>query len=143
MCSWNFSALALEHVEARTPLAAALGALLSDASISIAAGLTEDPAHVSDPIALPHGMTNEESAGRLAEMATVVAAAAQATSLIEARRVLSTVFGIEIDEIRAREKATVRRNPLNPALRSGHAAAIGAALGAPDAVKTTRSHGGR
>jgi hypothetical protein len=143
MCSWNFSALALEHVEARTPLAGAFGAALSDASTSIAAGLTEDPAQVSDPIGLPDGMTNEESAGRLTQMATIVFAAAQAGTLIEARRLLSTLFGIEIDEIRARERATVRRNPLNPALRSGDGAAVGAALGTSDPPKTTRSHGGR
>lgn len=143
MCSWNFSALALEHVEGRAPLAGALGTLLSDASRSIAVGLTEDPAKVADPISLPDGMTNEESAARLAQMAMIVAAAAEAASVSEARRVLSTLFGIEIDEIRAREKATVQRNPLNPALRSGDAAAIGAALGTPDMRKTTRSHGGR
>ena len=143
MCSWNFSALALGHVDDRAPLAGALSALFSDASASIAAGLTEDPAKVSDPIALPDGVTNAESAERLAQMGTIVSAAAQAASLTEARRVLSALFGIEIDEIRAREKATVRRNPLNPALRSGDAAAIGAALGTPDPPKTTRSHGGR
>lgn len=143
MCSWNFSALALAHVEVRAPLAAALSALFSDASRSIATGLTEDPAEVAGPIGLPDGMTNEESARRLAQMATIVAEAAEAGSITEARRVLSGLFGVEIDEIRAREQATVRRNPLNPALRSGDAAAIGAALGTAEPPKTTRSHGGR
>jgi len=142
MCSWNFSALALEHVEDRAPLSRALGDLLSDASKSIASGLTPDPAKVSDPIGLPDGMTNEESAARLSQMASIVSTAAQAGSLSEARRALSSLFGLEIDEIRAREKAAVRRNPLNPALRSGDAAAVGAALGTPDPPKTTRSHGG-
>jgi hypothetical protein len=141
MCSWNFSALGLEHVEARAPLAGALAALFSDACKSIAVGLTQDPAKVADPIALPDGMTNQESARRMAQMATIVSAAAHAVSLTEARRTLSAVFGVEIDEIRAREKATVRRNPLNPALRSGNTAAIGAALGTPDRHKMTRSHG--
>lgn len=143
MFSWNFSALALEHVADRAPLSRALGDLLSDVSRSIATGLTPDPAKVSDPIGLPDGMTNEESAARLAQMAAIVSAAAQAGSLSEARRVLSSLFGLEIDEIRAREKAAVRRNPLNPALRSGDAAAVGAALGMPDPPKTTRSHGDR
>lgn len=143
MCSWNFSALALEHVEDRTPLAGALGALFQVASESISIGLTEDPAKVAEPIALPDGMTNIQSAARLSEMASIISAAANASSLVEARRVLSPLFGIEIDEIRAREKATVRNNPLNPALRSGDTVAIGTALGTIDPPKATRSHGGR
>ena len=143
MCSWNFSALALEHVEIRSPLSGSLSALFSNASLSIAAGLTNDPAGVAGPIGLPDGMTNEESARRLALMAAFVDEAAQASSRAEARRALSNLFGLEIDEIRAREKATIRRSPLNPALRSSDAAAIGAALGMPDPPKTTRSHGGR
>ncbi|HEY4280560.1 MAG TPA: hypothetical protein VGM91_20230 [Conexibacter sp.] len=143
MCSWNFSALALEHVELREPLAAGLTALFADASESIAAGLTKDPARVADPIALPDGVTQADSARRLARMVTIVSGAAQASSLIEARRILSAMFGVEIDEIRERERDAVRRSPLNPALRSGDAAAVGAALGTPGPVKTTRSHGGR
>lgn len=142
MCSWNFSALALEYVEDRGPLAPSLAALFADASASIGAGLTKDPAHVADPIALPDGMTNEESARRLAQMASVLEGAAEADNLGEARRVLSALFGIEIDEIRARNQSVVRNNPLNPALRSGNAAAIATALGAPELSKTTRSHGG-
>jgi hypothetical protein len=67
MCSWNFSALGLEHVSERAPLAGALAALLADASTSIAAGLTEDPAKVAEPIALPSGVTNPQSAERLAQ----------------------------------------------------------------------------
>lgn len=142
MCSWNFSALGLEHVSEREPLATAMAALLADASASIAAGLTEDPAGVADPIALPNGVTNEQSAGRLAQMARIVHAAGGAPSLTEARRILSALFGVEIDEIRARHQSVTRSSPLNPALRSGDAAAVGAALGVPELRKTTRSHGG-
>lgn len=142
MCSWNFSALGLEHVSERTPLARAFATLFSDASASIAAGLTEDPAKVADTIALPDGVTNRDSSERLAQMARIVAAAAEAPSLTEARRILSTLFGVEIDEIRARHQSVTRSSPLNPALRSGNAAAIGAALGMPAAAKATRSHGG-
>jgi hypothetical protein len=129
-------------VSEREPLATALAALLADASASIAAGLTEDPAGVAGPIALPDGMTNEESAERLAQMARIVHAAAEAASLAEARRILSSLFGVEIDEIRARHQSVTRSSPLNPALRSGNTAAVGAALGAPELKKTTRSHGG-
>lgn len=142
MCSWNFSALGLAHVREREPLATALAALLADASTSIAAGPTEDPAGVADPISLPDGMTNEQSAERLAQMAHVVHSAAEAASLTEARRILSALFGVEIDEIRARHQSVTRSSPLNPALRSGDAAAVGAALGVPELKKTTRSHGG-
>lgn len=143
MCSWNFSALGLEHVSERGPLARALATLFSDASASIAAGLTQDPAKVGDPIALPDGVTNHDSSERLAHMGRIVAAAAEATSLTEARRMLSALFGVEIDEIRAKHESVTRNSPLNPALRSGNAAAVGAALGLPSAAKATRSDGGR
>lgn len=142
MCSWNFSALALEHVKQRLPLARGLAALFADASTSIGAGLTDDPAGVADPIALPGGMTGAESGLRLAQMAAVVDGAARASNLAEARRGLSALFGVEIDEIRARQQSAVRNSPLNPALRSGNAAAIATALGVPELRKTTRSHGG-
>lgn len=142
MCSWNFSALGLEHVSGREPLATALAMLLTDASTSIVEGLTEDPAGVAARIALPDGMTNEQSAERLAQMARIVHAAAEAASLAEARRILSTLFGVEIDGIRARHQSVTRSSPLNPALRSGNAAAVGAALGVPELKKPTRSHGG-
>ncbi len=142
MCSWNFSAQALTHGEARGPLASALAQLLEDASLSIRRALTPDPAGVADPIALPAGMSNLESAARLHAMSEIVKAAPTATSLAEARRILSGLFGIEIDEIRAREKAIVHRSPLNPALESGDAAKVGAALGVPAMEKKTRSHGG-
>lgn len=143
MCSWNFSALALEHVDERRPLAPALAGVFADASTSIAAGLTEDPAKVAEPIALPDGMTNQQSAERLSQMGAIVGAAAEAPSLTEARRILSSLFGTEIDEIRAKHQSVTRNSPLNPALRSSNAAAIGAALGTPDPPKTTHSHGGR
>jgi hypothetical protein len=142
MCSWNLSALALIHVEERTALASALASLLWEASESIAVRLTPDPARVADPIALPRGVTNAQAAERLGRMAMSVAAAANATSLLEARRILSPVFGTEIDEIREREKFAVRRNPLNAALRTRDAAAVGAALGTVEPPKLTRSHGG-
>lgn len=119
MCSWNFSALGLEHVSERAPLARALATLFSDASASIAAGLTEDPAKVADPIALPDGVTNHDSSERLVQMARIVAAAAEAPSLTEARSILSTLFGVEIDEIRAKHQSVTRDSPLNLALRSG------------------------
>lgn len=142
MCSWNVSAIALSRVDTRGPLASSLAAFLTALSHDIAAGLTDDPAHVAGPISLPDGMTNELAASRLQEMANVVARVSEAANQFEARRILSTLFGVEIDEIRAREKNVVRAHPLNDALRSRNAAGVGAALGAK-VVKPTRSHGGR
>lgn len=143
MCSWNVSAIALDRVGERGPLAASLAAFLQAAANDIARGLTDDPAHVAGPISLPDGMTRAIASQRLSEMADIVSRAASATNLVEARRILSALFGVEIDEIRARERNVVRTNPLNPALRGKDVAAVGAALGASDPVKRTRSHGGR
>jgi hypothetical protein len=76
-------------------------------------------------------------------MATVVGDAAHATSLAEARRILSPLFGVEIDNIRARERMNVRREPLNDALRGGDAAKVSTALGSSALLKRTRSDGDR
>lgn len=138
LCSWNFSAIALEHVTERAPLASSMATLFDNAAASIAAGPTPDPAGVADPIALPDGMTRAEARARLSQMGHVMWDVAHATSL---KRVLSFLFGVEIDEIRARQHEAVRRHPLNPALQARDAAAIGAAAGLTQAPKVTRSHG--
>lgn len=144
LCSWNVSALALDSIKERVPLARGLTASLGYASKSIAEGLTEDPAEVADPIKLPDGMTHETAAQTLEFMAAVIAEADQADSLFEARTILTKLFGVEIEEIRSQHVNLTRKHPLNPALRSGNHAAAAAALGvAEEARKTTRSHGGR
>jgi hypothetical protein len=141
MCSWNVSALALNTVTERAPIASALGTSLSDSATAIAQGLTEDPAGVAGPIKLPDGCTNQHSASRLGRMAQVVLAAAEARSLHEARELLEPLFAVEIESIRSRERNRVTRNPLNAALRSGDQLAVGSALGVAGALKPTRSHG--
>jgi hypothetical protein len=142
ICSWNLSALALDHVDERQPLATAVAASLNDAAQSIRAGLTDDPAGVAGPIPLPDGATCTGTAERLAAMGAVVEQAAAAGSLAEARRLLSALFGVEVDAIRARERNAVRRAPLGDALRRRDGAGVAGALGATVPIKPTRSHGG-
>lgn len=142
ICSWNLSALALTHVTDRQPIASAVAASLHLASRSIARALTADPAGVAGEISLPGDTTQEQTSQRLAEMASLVHEAACATSIAEGRRLLTPLFGVEIDSIRARQRAEVHRQPLNDALRSRDYAAVGTGLGALTQVKPTRSHGG-
>jgi hypothetical protein len=143
MCSWNLSALALETVTERVAIAAALADAFSAASSSIARQLTDDPAGVAGPIHLPDGITREYASRRLGEMGLIVAKAAESDSIFEARTLLTPLFGVEIDNIRARERNTVTRNPLNSALKQGDRAAVTSALGANTLVKPTRSDGHR
>ena len=140
ICSWNLSALALGIVAERGPIADVLAQTLAASAASIARELTEDPAHVAGEIALPDGMTREVTSQRLGAMAGIVEQAAAAGSIAEARRILSPLFGVEIDNIRAREQLVVTREPLNRALRGGDRAGIAAALGART-LKPARSDG--
>jgi len=141
--SWNLSALALGHVIERQPIATAVADAFTTAGASIARKLTEDPAGVAGPIQLPDGVTRTDAADRLGEMGVMVRQAAHAGSIMEARRLLTPLFGVEIDDIRARERNAVRREPLNAALRRGDQAAVTAALGAGATLKPTRSDGDR
>lgn len=143
VCSWNLSALALGTVTERSAIAAALADAFSAASSSIARQLTDDPAGVAGPIQLPEGHTQEETSRRLGEMGSIVARAAVAGSIFEARSTLTPIFGVEIDNVRARQRNTVTRNPLHSALKRGDLAAVTSALGASTAVKPTRSDGDR
>jgi hypothetical protein len=142
ICSWNLSALALDIVTERHPIADALAQTLAASAASVARELTEDPAHVAGKIALPEGMTRATTSQRLGAMAAIVERAAAAKSIAEARRILSPLFGVEIDNIRARERLAVTREPLNQALRRRDRAGIAAALGAPT-LRPTRSDGDR
>lgn len=137
MCSWNLSALGLELVDDHRPLAEGLIEFLSDASASIAGGLTEDPSSVVDePIKLPDGVTCGVAARRLGEMAEILEAAGAANSRAGARAHLAQLFGQEIDAIRSRDK-----QQLNRGLRNRDGTAMSSALGLPHAMKPTRSDG--
>jgi hypothetical protein len=143
MCPWNLSALALDLVSEKKPLATALAEFLEGASDEIAYGLTEDPAHVADPIKLPDGVSTETASIRLAEMGEIVRLSIQAESVAEARRVLSSLFGVEIDEIREREERARRNDRLKRGLVAGDSAAVGLALGAGTPSKAMASDGDR
>ena len=138
MCSWNLSAIALDYVDEERPTAAGLAGLFADAASSIATGLTEDPSPVvQDPIKLPDGVTCAMASERLEEMAAIVTAAMAARSRAGAREQLKSLYGDEIDAIKARE-----REQLNRSLAAGgDSAALGSALHLPHAPKQTRSDG--
>ncbi|MCW3020023.1 MAG: hypothetical protein JWN10_2331 [Solirubrobacterales bacterium] len=138
MCSWNLSALALEHIAETRPIGEALAGFLDDAAASIQVSLTEDPSPaIERPIGLPDGVTQALAAERLHEMADILATAAGMASAAGARAELQQLYGVEIDSIRERQ-----RSILNRAFRSpSAAAATAAAISLPAPVKPTRSHG--
>jgi hypothetical protein len=86
-------------------------------------------------------MTRGHASQRLAEMATLVYQAANAGSIADARRLLSPLFGNEIDSIRERDRDRVSSHPLNAALQRRDYAGAAAALGASELIKPARSHG--
>jgi hypothetical protein len=138
MCSWNLSALALEHIAETRPIGEALAGFLNDAAASIQVSLTEDPSPaIERPIGLPDGVTQAVAAERLHEMADILATAVGMASAAGARAELQQLYGVEIDSIRERQ-----RSILNRAFRSpSAAAATAAAISLPAPVKPTRSHG--
>jgi hypothetical protein len=140
MCSWNLGALSLAIVLERRALAAALAEFFNGASMAIAQGLTADPAKVSDPIALPDGVSLRMASARLAEMAGIINEARSARSDFAARHALAPLFGVEIDAISQRERR-ITKHPLNGALRSRDPIAIGTAAGAAVPLKRTVSDG--
>ena len=137
MCSWNLSALALEHVTEIRPIGEALAGFFADAAASIHIALTDDPSPVIErPIGLPDGVTQALAAERLYEMSNIIATAAGMASTAGARAELEKLYGTEITAIRESQKSL-----LNNAFRTSNAAAAAAALRAPSPGKMTRSHG--
>jgi hypothetical protein len=136
MCSFNIEALALELVAETAPIAPALAEFLLASAEEIAVSLTEDPAGVSGPIKLPDGITQATASHRLAELGAIVAASLGASSEAEARRILSAVFGPQIDAIRDSE-----RGRLHDALDNRDGAGIATLLGSPRPHKPRRSFG--
>lgn len=137
MCSWNLSALALEHVTEIRPIGEALAAFLADAASAVQIALTEDPSPVVErAISLPDGVTQAFAAERLYEMSDIIASAAGMASTAGARAELEQLYGVEITAIRESQK-----NVLNNAFRTSDAAAAASALSIPAPAKMTRSHG--
>ena len=137
MCSWNLSALALEHITEIRPIGEALAAFLADAAAAVQIALTEDPSPVVErPISLPDGVTEALAAERLYEMSDIIATAAGMASTAGARAELEQLYGAEITAIRESQK-----NVLNNAFKTSNAAAAASALSIPSPAKMTRSHG--
>jgi hypothetical protein len=141
MCSWNLSALSLDLVSERKPLAHGLAELLHGASLAIASSLTDDPAGVAGPIKLPDGMTQETAAAKLAAMADAVSEAVQSGSEAGAWASLQPLFGSEIEAIRSREQQQLTGSPLHRALSSRDTAAVATSLSAAVPLKPTASDG--
>jgi hypothetical protein len=142
VCSWNLSALSLDLILERKPLARGLAELLDGSATAISASLTEDPAGVAGPIALPDGMSQEAAAAKLAAMAASVWQAVYSRSEHGARASLQPLFGTELDAIRFREQKRLTSNPLHGALSSRDAAAVATSLAATVPLKPTASDGG-
>ena len=137
LCSWNLSALALEHITEVRPIGEGLAGLLADAAADIQVALTEDPSPVVErPISLPDGVTQALASERLYEMAEIVTNATGQLSAAGARLELEQLYGAEINAIREHQK-----NVLNSAFKASDAAAAAAALSIPAPAKLTRSHG--
>jgi hypothetical protein len=143
MCSWNLSALSLELVTTRRPLATALAAFFTDASNAIAASLTDDPAGVAGPIKLPQGITQEPAARRLDDFAEIAWAAVNSRSPAGASATLASLFAAELDDIRVRQQRALQSHPLNRSLRHRDITGTTTALGSQVALKPTASDGGR
>lgn len=141
MCPWNLSALALELVRERGPLAGALAEYLAGCAGEISRRLTPDPAGVSDPIKLPDDVDQEQAAARLAEMSRIVAKASEARSELEAERLLGELFGVEIESIRVKRQQRERNAALRDGLKGGDHAKVGAAIGSATPLKRMRSDG--
>ena len=136
ICSFNIEALALELVTDTGPIAVALASFLLSSAKQIARSLTDDPAHVSGPIKLPEGVTQVLASQRLEQLGQTVAASLGARSTAEARRILSGVFGPQIDDIREGEGRRLHRS-----LDERDGAAAAAVLGSPRFLKPRRSFG--
>lgn len=136
MCSFNIEALALEAVTETSPIAPALSAFLLAASEAIAVSLTDDPAGVSGPIKLPDGVTRAMASHRLEQLGRIVEASLAAESEAEARRILSGVFGPQIDALREDERGRLR-----DALNARDGVGVASVLGSAREQKPRRSFG--
>jgi hypothetical protein len=135
--SFNIEALALEHVDCEGTIAESLRDLLLDGADSLEAGLTEDPAGVSDPIKPPDGISHATAVARLRQFGEAVAKAIDADNLSDAEDALRDVFPDYIDSgAGARTLGDALRN------KRKREAAAAFAIGATEPVlKPTRSFG--
>jgi hypothetical protein len=137
LISFNVEALALDLAIEVCGIADGLAAFLASAAADIAANLTPDPANVSPPIKLPHGVTQDIAARRLGYFGAHVATAVTNRHDRElVLRSLGAVFGPQLAEATSSEK-----DALASALLFGSGGVgVTAAFGRPQ-KKTTSSFG--
>jgi hypothetical protein len=138
LISFNVEALVLEHIDEVDGLVYSLQRFFAEASSSIKAGLTEDPAEVSGKIKLPDGMTRTRAAKRLGFFAEKVQEAIDAEDREAAEAALAEVYP---DQLPGAKRSA--KDALASALRSGDEAGVRSGLAIPAAatIKPVRSYG--
>jgi hypothetical protein len=138
LISFNSEALALEHIAEVDGLIYSLQRFFAEASSSIKAGLTEDPAEVSGKIKLPDGMTRTRAAKRLSFFAEKVQEAIDAEDREAAEAALAELYPDQLPNAKRSAKEALAQ-----ALRTGDERGVRSSLAiAPAAViKPVRSYG--
>ena len=138
LISFNVEALALEHIVEVDGLIYSLQHFFAEASSSIKAGLTEDPAGVSGKIKLPEGMTRTRAANRLNFFAEKVQEAIDAEDREAAEAALAELYPDQLPNAN-----TSAKEALAGALRTGDERGVrsGLAIAPAAVIKPPRSFG--
>lgn len=138
LISFNAEALALEHIIEVDDLIYSLQHFFAEASSSIKADYTEDPAEVSGKIKLPDGMTRTRAAKRLSFFAEKVQEAVDAEDREAAEAALAELYPDQLPDAKRSAKESIAQ-----ALRTGDERGVRSGLSiAPAAViKPPRSYG--
>jgi hypothetical protein len=138
LISFNVEALVLDHIDEVDGLIYSLQHFFDEASRSIKAGLTDDPAGVSGKIKLPDGMTRARAAKRLGFFADKVQEAIDAEDRETAEATLAELYPDQLPDAKRSAKRALAK-----ALRSGDDMGIRAGLAIPAAaaIKPVRSYG--
>ena len=121
LCSWNISALALDHIEHVRKHVETLATFFEAMADSIQTGPTPDPAGVSAPIKLPEGVTREKAVVRLRFFAARVREAiAHRHDHARALAALADVFPAQLSDAPRSPKSRIadelRRGAVGPAV---------------------------
>lgn len=138
LISFNAEALTLEHVVEVNDLISSLQSFFAEASSSIRADYTEDPAGVSGKIKLPDGMTRPRAAKRLSFFAEKVQEAIDAEDREAAEAALAELYPDQLSNAKRSAK-----DALAQALRTGDERGVrsGLAIAPAAVIKPPRSYG--
>lgn len=138
LISFNVEALALEHIIEVDDLIYSLQSFFAEASASIRADYTEDPAEVSGKIKLPDGMTRTRAADRLSFFAEKVHEAIDAEDREAAEAALAELYPGQLPNAKRSAK-----DALAQALRTGNERGVrsGLAIAPAAVIKRPRSYG--